>query len=416
MQNTKMVRLANSALRGGTLISKFALVFVLAKFLSPAEVGMYGLLAGGIGYALYVVGFEYYNYSIRELIGKEPGQWLCVLRDVAVLYVVLYLLFLPVALFVFYKGWLPWSYAAWFLILTILEHAAQEINRVLVAVNEQLLASFVLFLRSGLWCFFVIYAIWRIPELRNLEFVLFAWVLGALFACVVGFFRFFSFDRASLEAPIDWGWLLKGAKIAIPFLVASLVIRGMFTFDRFWVESISGLDVLGAYVFYMGMATAVLSFLDAGVIVFVFPELVAAVKSGDDNKFSKGMKNFASSVCLVTSLLVIACWVSGYIILSWLNNPIYLDNFFILKWLLLAIFLYGLSVIPHLGLYAFGRDMPILYSQLAGFAGSMCVALVGGRFYGVIAVPAALCFGFAVILVWKLIAYRMMRNSQCSTA
>lgn len=411
-----MIRLANSALRGSTLVSKFALLFMLAKFLSPAEVGMYGLLAGSIGYALYVVGFEYYNYSVRELIGRDAGQWLCLLRDVAVLYGVLYFLFLPLAFLIFYKGLLPWAYAVWFLALTVLEHAAQELNRILVAANEQLLASFILFLRSGFWCFFVIYAIWRIPELRNLEFVLCAWGLGVFLACMVGFFRVSSFDRTSLKNPIDWGWILQGIKIAIPLLLASLVVRGMFTFDRFWVESISGLGALGAYVFYMGMATAVLSFLDAGVIVFVFPGLVAAAKSGDDAKFSMDMKSLALSVILATSFLVLACWVSGYIILSWLDNPVYLDYFFILKWLLLAVFLYGLSMIPHLGLYAFGRDMPILYSQLAGFVGCMCVALVGGRLYGVVAIPLALCFGFAVILVWKLIAYSQMRNRQFSIA
>lgn len=41
-------RLLNLVLRGTTLVSKFALLFVLAKFLEPLEVGLYGLFSATI--------------------------------------------------------------------------------------------------------------------------------------------------------------------------------------------------------------------------------------------------------------------------------------------------------------------------------------------------------------------------------
>ena len=59
-------------LRGLTLTSKFLLVFFLAKFLEPRDVGLYGLLAAVVGYGIYFVGFDFYTYASRELISANP--------------------------------------------------------------------------------------------------------------------------------------------------------------------------------------------------------------------------------------------------------------------------------------------------------------------------------------------------------
>lgn len=46
-------RLINVSLRGGTLVCKFLLIFFLAKFLSPEEVGLFGLIVASIGYSFF---------------------------------------------------------------------------------------------------------------------------------------------------------------------------------------------------------------------------------------------------------------------------------------------------------------------------------------------------------------------------
>ncbi|QSB41468.1 hypothetical protein JTY93_08970 [Pseudomonas hygromyciniae] len=79
-----------------TLISKFVLIFFLAKFLQASEVGLYGLLSATIGYALYVVGFEFYNFATREMIGENPKLWLGMIRDQLVLYLILYFVFFAI--------------------------------------------------------------------------------------------------------------------------------------------------------------------------------------------------------------------------------------------------------------------------------------------------------------------------------
>lgn len=400
-----LVRCFNIILRGMTLVSKFVLIFFLAKFLQSSEVGLYGLLSATIGYALYVVGFEFYNFSTREMIGEDSKRWLGMIRDQLVLYLILYAVFLPFSLFVFFKGWLPWTHIFWFLVLALLEHIAQELNRILVAISEQLLASFVLFLRSGAWCLAVVVLMWADPALRNLEFVLGGWVLGCLIACFIAIRKILTFDNASLAREINWSWIRRGIKVAIPLLVASLAMRGIFTFDRYWVESISNLSVLGAYVLFVGMASAVLSFLDAGVIVFFYPKLVSSAKSGDIIAFKKDMKDLAGNIIGVTAFLVAACYGASGFVLQWLNNPVYTENVYILYWLLLAIAIYSVSMIPHLGLYAFGYDRTISYSQLAGLLVFLALAYSLGHVLGVIAIPLGMCAAFTLILFCKLFAY-----------
>lgn len=406
------VRLLNVLLRGATLLCKFVLIFFLAKFLEPNDVGLYGLLAGTIGYALFAVGFEFYTYSTRELIGSDSRQWLRLIRDQSVFFIFTYLLVLPFSLMAFVEGWLPWAYVSWFFILLILEHVAQELNRLLVVMSEQLLASIVLFLRSGAWCLLLVLLMWWVPQVRKLEWVLVAWALGAGLACLLGGARILSLDKTALRNKVDWQWIGKGLKLAVPLLIASLAIRGIFTFDRYWVESIAGLGVLGAYVLFIGIATAVVAFLDAGVIVFLYPQIVAAAKSADDKAFRDGMRKLSWNVLLVTLILVGLALLMSWPILSWVGKGVYIESFYLLKWLLLAITLYAFSMIPHVGLYAHGQDKVILFSQLCGLMIFCSGVYWGAPRYGVVVVPWALCLSFFSVLILKLAAYRSMRNAR----
>lgn len=412
MLKDQALQVINVALRGLTLVCKFLLVFFLAKLMDSKDVGMYGLLSATIGYFIYVVGFEFYTFSNREMIGSCPSSWLGMMKDQLVLYCLVYLAVLPIVYFIFFNGWLPSQYLSWFLILLMFEQIAQEANRILVAMAKPLVASVVLFLRSGLWCLVVVTVMYYVPVARTLEFTLMSWGVGCLFACAFAGHAIFSLDRTSLRKRVDWGWIRKGIKITIPLLLASLAVRGIFTLDRYWVEDVAGLDVLGAYILFVGMATAILSFVDAGVVVFIFPKMVASAKLNDGVSFRRHMKELLLSVTVVSISLAVVLCVSSEYLLTWVDKAVYVENLYILYWLLLGMVLYSLSMIPHLGLYAFGYDKPIFYSQFAGFLVFLIVGYFGGKLFGMIAVPVAIVLAFFVVAVWKLIAYRSMRLKQ----
>ncbi|MEC9483934.1 MAG: hypothetical protein UMU75_11555 [Halomonas sp.] len=410
LQGFPLVRFINLGLRSSTLLAKFALIFLLAYFLDPADVALYGLMAVTIAYSIFGLGFDFYTFSTREIVGSEPDQWMRYLRDQGIFFGLTYTGVLPLLSLIFMLGLLPWWVAPWFFALVLLEHLAQELNRLLIAMSRQLLASFVLFLRSGLWALAIVALFWLWPEYRSLRFVFAAWTLGALAACLCGSLAFLSLDRMSLKMPVDWQWIRQGVKIAVPLLVATLAIRGVFTFDRYWVQSLASTEVLAAYVLYAGVANAVMSFLDAGVFVFLYPRLISAFKGLDGVKFRSGMRGLLQQTALVTLLLVISAAILIHPLLIWLDKNAYIENVNILYVLLLAIGFYALSMVPHYGLYAMSQDRHIIYSHVSTFLVFVALAATLTQWNSVYGVPLALCGAFSLMLIHKTLAYIVLKS------
>lgn len=75
------MRLINVGLRGMTLVSKFLLIFFLAVFLEPQELGLYGLIIATIGYSLYPLGSDFYAFTTRELLKRDRKEWGGLIKD-----------------------------------------------------------------------------------------------------------------------------------------------------------------------------------------------------------------------------------------------------------------------------------------------------------------------------------------------
>ena len=405
---SKLVRGFNIALRGATLLSKFLLVIFLAKLLEPRELGLFGLIAATVGYAIYLLGFEFYSFAVREMLARPQSQWISMIRDQVVFYAFTYALGLPLLALLFFENLLPWNVVWWVFVLIFLEHMAQELNRLLVAAGLPNYAGFVLFVRSGAWCWVVLALMWIYPDSRQIEVVFIGWILGAFVACAMGLNWVRKLKANSRLSSIDWHWVSRGLRVAAPLLLASVAIRGIFTLDRYWVEHISGLDALGPYVLFVGMATAVISFLDAGVIDFAYPKLVVAAGNPDKTVFRDGMKRFAWQIFLTTAVLCLLCWAISIPVLQWLGRPEYSNQRALLGWLLLALGLYGMGMIAHVGLFALHKDIHIVGSQVAGLVIFILTAFILSSTFGVVAIPWAMCVAFGFILAWKSVAFALV--------
>lgn len=396
-------RFINIGLRGLTLVSKFLIIVLLAKLLPTEQVGLYGLLTVTISYSLFVVGFDFYTYSTREMIARPKAEWLGILRDQAVFYLLTYLICLPLLALAFTEGFLPSTYWPWFAGLLVLEHAAQEINRILVAAQQQTLASVVLFIRSGSWCWIATGIMWQYPQWRAVETVLAAWVSGASLACLLGAFYLLRYDRQSLSKKIDWHWIKKGIKVAAPMLLASLTIRGIYTLDRYWIEHIFGLAVLGPYALFMGIAGAVSSFIDAAIISFAYPQLLASASSGQHHIFRQQSRRMALNILISLVLLSAICWMLAPLVLGWIGRSEYHNNLPLLGWLLLANMFYNLSIIPHYALYAYHHDQALVIGNILGF---VVFILAIAQASTVTGVAQSLCVAFASMWLSKYVMWR----------
>ena len=406
IQSASFSRLIIIVLRGLTLGSKFVLIFALAKLLVPAEVGLYGLLTVTVGYVLMALGFDFYSYATRELINTERSQWGALLRDQSVFYGLAYAVILPLSLFIFWYGFLPWSLALWFFPILVLEHIAQEFNRLLIAMSELFWASIVLFVRQGLWAIAIAMWMWQVPEHRSLNFVFAAWTLGALLACMIAATRLRGLGGASLARAIDWQWIKRGVRVAVPFVFATLSLRALYTFDRYWIEALSGLEVLAAYVLYMGIANVIMTFLDASVFTFIYPALIAAAGKHDQIAFDKQMKRLTRQTFLITLGLSVLVILLAKPLLAWLDKPIYSQHFSLLYWTVLASALSALSMIPHYGLYAHRRDRPIILSHLASLPIFLIAVYLLNMVLSEAAIPAAMAITFLFLLCSKALFFR----------
>lgn len=403
-------RALNIALRGSTLVAKFGVLAVLAILLPPEDVGYYGLLTATIGWTMYFVGWDFYTFSMREIISRGPAGLAEIVRNQATLYGLTYLLITPAVVLVFALDILPARYGFWFAALLVLEHLGLEVGRVLLSLCRPLLAGFLLFLRGGSWCILVSILLATVPVLRHLDFVLASWTVGSLLGLLVGLASLRRIESDKAAASINWSWLARGLKVALPLMLASLAVRGIFTLDRFWMEMIGGAGVLGAYVLFIGVATAVLSFVDAGIVDFAYPRVVGAARSNKPETFLSEMRRLKWSVLAAVLILSLLCWLGFSLFIGFLPNPIYADNLGLLPPILLAVALYGISTIPHVGLYAHGRDRIIVASQLCGLAVFALTIWLGHKMGGVAIIPLALVAAFATILLWKLAAYLFLRR------
>ena len=400
-----MIRLTSVGLRSLSLVSKFILLFFLARVLPPADVGLYGLVVATVGYAVMGIGLDFYTYATRELLGRTRHEWPTILRDQAAVYAVVYATALPLFLLLFQFEILPWNVAVWFFVLLIVEHAAQEIGRVLIAMGRPLFANIVLFLRSGLWVWAVVALMMFGQEFRHLNVVFAAWAVGGISAIVLSVFAFGHLPWNQRGNTIDWRWIRNGIVVGAVFLAASLCLKGLFTLDRYIVNGAAGPDLLGVYTFYISIAMAAIAFLDAGVFAFLYPPVVTTYRAANFDGFRQQMRKLWHNATIATVCLLIggAVFVQPAIIL--IDRPIY-GEYLIVFWVLLgAVGMYAISMVPHFGLYAFARDRDILFSHAVGFVMFLVTALGTSPVWPMMGVALGLVAGMAVILLVKLWRY-----------
>lgn len=399
-------RIINIALRGLTLLTRFLFIFFIAKHLEATDIGYYGLFTATVGYSIYFVGLDFYTYTSREILKTTKNNQGALLKNQLVLSSSLYAIFVPVsyALLIIYAEW-PSSMLYWFLPILILEHFNQEISRLLTALSLQLTASTVLFIRQGSWAIATIALLYLQPQTRNLSMLMLLWCISGIGAAMIGIYKLRKLGIGGWSAPINWRWIRQGITVSSAFLVATLALRGIETFDRYWIEALGGLDVVAAYTLFFGVTGALLSFLDAGVFSFAYPALIKHAYEHDFKKLHEKTRQMLwitllLSICFsIVSLLVIPH------LLNWIGKESYAENIDIYYWLLLSTSLNAIGLVPHYALYGCGRDKAIIHSHLAAFLVFVTATWLLSNLSGARAVPQGLVCAFLTILVWKAAAY-----------
>lgn len=396
-----MKKYLNVFLRILTLSSKFLLVFFLAKYISEEDFGLYGLISTTVVYSLYFIGLDFYYYSTREMLKVDMEEWWFFISNQFFLSFVVFVFFIPLSFFLFFYDFLPDRLMLLFYSLVVFEYLGQELGRILVVAEKQLVASILMFIRMGLWGIVLVPLIFFSKTTRNVETILMIWSLGSFLSVVLGSYVLFLSGVHPRKIKINRKWIQNGLRVSLPLLVGTLALRGIYTVDKYGMDYLVGLDAVAAYVLFMGICNALTSILDAGIFVYSYPELVKNHQNKEFECYKKNLSMMAKKTILVASVFSIFSLIFIDDLLNWLGNSFYKENIRIFYIILPAIFLYSLSMIPHFGLYAKGVDFPNYLGQILAFVIFLFFSFSIKLEDKMLIVPISLCCSFLFLFVWK---------------
>ena len=398
-------RILNMILRACTLGARFVFVFFLAKYLDAKAVGYYGLFTATVGYFLYLVGLDFYTYTTREILKAPLEQRGQMLKGQASLSALLYIVVVPLAVWILPQAHWPNELLLWFFPILVLEHLNQEISRLLISVSEQITASLILFMRQGSWALAIVGLMAVNANMRQLQAVMACWLTAGVIAALLGVRKIRQLGMGGWRLPVNWIWVRKGVAVSLAFLMATLALRGVQTIDRYWVQSLSNTETVGAYVLFLSIAGTLMVFLDAGVFAFAYPELIALFHKQQHAQAHRKVKQLLMYVLLAAAVFSVISWLLLPYLLQWINKPLYMQNIGLYPWLLLGTVINALGMAPHYALYAQGRDKVIIGSHIGAMPVFALAVWSFGQTIPALAVPVGLVIFFTVIFLSKAVAY-----------
>ena len=379
-------------------------------FLPPEEVGLYGLITVTVSYSIYFVGFEFYTFSTRDLVARPRSEWSRLLSNQLVFFGLMYVVVLPAFSIVFFLEMLPWSVMAAFIALVVLEHLSTELMRLLVAIEKPLLATLVIFIKQALWALCFAITMWLAPEFRNISDLLLFWIAGSALSILIGIGPLLKLDWKGALTKIDWRWIRTGAMIAIPLLLSSVAVRSLFTFDRYAFEALNSLALLGAYSVYMGVASAMLSFMESGVFVFYYPRMMKAYKEQNMSEFEHAYSKLAKQSAIWLTFLMVGAAIAGVVVFPMLKETIYYDNLTLFFAIIVAMAIFIGGYVFQYGLYTTTRDKSIIVANIAGLAVAAIALVMIAPHSNYWAVTIAMTIGSGVATILKYRKWRLIRK------
>jgi len=389
----------NLALRGLTLGSKFILMLFIARYLTPEELGIYGLVAVTIGIAIYFLGMDFYVFNTREILAKETVDQTVFIRDQLAFHAVVYVFVLPLLLVVFMAGFISWKYVGWFYLLLVLEHLSQEAHRLFLTLSRPIVANVILFLRSGAWVYAVIAMAFVEPETRSLAFIWSGWIVGVSASLIVSVYYLRAMDwRQCLTTPVNWPWIKSGVRNSLIFFSATISMVSVQFVDRFFIQHYLGEAMVGVYTFYANIANVVQTFVFTGIIAILYPKIVSAYQDGRMEEYRVHMRKMGFGA-VGGALLLSACAAIGIApILHIVNKPIYGDYLPVFWIMLASITTMVIGSIPYYGLFVRRGDRYILTSTIIAVAVTLSLNFILVPVYGIRGAAFSSLSGFIILV------------------
>ncbi len=333
------INIINYSLRG--------FFFILgARYLSIHDLGMLGVIFSYNSIFVFFLGFEYwyfFNRKYAEYIAfAKFNDFKVFFLNQFYFYILVYLIFLPIIFFFFE---LRFKLGLVLCIGVISFHLIQEISRIWIYLNRQILSSLTT-LSLAIWTI-PVYILWLNGRLISLQNIVYIYV-SSLFFCMLFWMsilikvinlnpleilKFREFFRFSIHK--------KAIKLSFWILLSVLCYRIVELSPRLFADFLRNYELAGAITFYQSFGSLITSFVYHIVSVFFLPKMLRKV---DYNEFKTVIKELKFELIKYSFLFFIVSAVSPFVFVKIFNlKQEYVDFWYLSFVFAFAYFVLSLS-------------------------------------------------------------------------
>ncbi|MDY8138680.1 oligosaccharide flippase family protein [Aquimarina sp. 2201CG5-10] len=392
-------------LRGSSMGAKFLLMIGLSKVLSTSDYGVISLIVTTITFFVFLLGFDFYNYSHRELIENKTNQQSFLLNQFW-FHTIGYIVFIPIVYLIFLKEIIPFEYLFPFYILLILEHLSQEIFRFFNLFNKQNLANLTLFIRTAFWILIMVFVEYFLLKNEiNIEKILYYWIGGSVLSLLFSA-GFLIISRKKMLQNVVWfsidkKWIKKGISVSFPFFIGTVAYKIIEYSDRYMIDWYLGKESVGIYSFYTNFANIVNIVVNTITITLIVPNLLRAVNSNDPDQIKNMISKFSKELYITVILISILIAIMIYPTLHWLDKEdfsLQLPVYFVV---LVGNIMLNFSLLFHFLLYSYKKDKQILKPALFAAILNVILNMIFIPIFGILAAAISTLISFGLILFLK---------------
>ena len=415
MEHRRISGAANASMRLASLLGKLGLSLFMGKYLTLADMGLYGLIFGVVMTSTVFLGFRLDYITSRELVRADPLPLLCKLRDQSLFYFANYIVALLVfcCLNVYGVINLTPSMTLYACALIVFESYANLLFVSLNAMERQVTASTIFFVRSGAWVFVVMLLGFFDASYRNAESILQAWIIGCVLSIILTFWVWRQLPWKAIHAiPINWQWVMVSVRKCIWIWLGAVGLSVGAYLDRFVVNTYLGLEQVGIATFYFSFTNAILTVVQSGVLAFTSTRLVAYYRHHEHENFWKETHHAIKQIIITATVVAIGVGVFVPLLGKWLHRPGFVEQSFTLWLMLGGVWLRSLAEAFYYVLFARHQDRAIWLGNLLFLVPAFGCNIVLVPLLGLSGIGYGAIISSVALLAWRFVSVSRFKEAE----
>lgn len=390
-------------LRMSAMGSKFLIFTFLSKYFTESTYGVYSLISTTVTIAIFVLGFDFYNYAIRDILLNPVDKASKVSTSIA-LYIAIYLVYILVGYMFFSQVDYLSDFVTLVLFISISEHINQELYRLLLAFKKVLVANWFLFLRVAGWTMWVLFQIFVQNKQVSLKDILLTWLFFNVSILVLTIIWFNPYIRKHASTvQLKGKWLIQGLKISVIFYVTTLALKVIEYSNRYVVEAVLEEVSAGIFSFYSNISMVIGIYISTIVVSYELPDLI---ESSRNNTFDAKLQRFKKLLIRHSSVAFFIVLIAIYPVLLWQGKASFAEYWPLIIFLNGGAFLMNVSLVYHSYLYIMHREKKLLEIVLISSVINILATFVFSYFFGLMGAGIAFLITGIVIFVLRKVAVK----------